>query len=537
MSWKTREQPSSGNNVKERVMRYERSQSAFEESMPSKSHERKTAIKDKIQLFEKRSQEAATTTRQYLSEKELAEDDRQCESNQESTTDSNPNANNDADIDSRLSGVPIAIATDKPVSLNSILLNVDKNNNNANSTDNEVLEYESVKSSEMDLNAIRPLQHYPSWSETDPYVEKHDKMGRKHRAQVIYENHRPSYTTQTEVLLPPPVPSLPYHILQKKNDLPVSLDEDSTIVVQTSDASNYQPDNPDLHSDITRKSLWKGRQYLKQLSTEELLTNLRIIEELRKSYIEEIDEAAQSLERKPSSLGKGTDEDCFGTEHDIAIYRKADATSSSDNEFGVSELCEDDDNYIVEAYNSAGNELVISQLHFDHQESHDNCFVDNKQEDGIDDNDGGASCAFENKVYMSIQDLQNKGKRVSKNSEISFEESHSDLRDSRYSSDSSQSSVYMSLKDCLNGAPLMNDSLYYERDRPTDVTERKTQNEKSRNLKIQIDVTLDNDGDDDDDEEITHRRQTFYDRNSNHRIEKLSLVCDDNRKKSRPVEK
>lgn len=186
-----------------------------------------------------------------------------------------------------------------------------------------------------------------------------------------------------------------------------------------------------LENSIASKPLWKGREYLKQLSTEDLIKNLRIIEELRNSYIKEINE----------------------TSHDIAIYRQEKELNSYDEEFGLSELNDDEDSYIVEAYNTAGNELVISQLQFDHHNEIIESKADNWQ--------------------------------------------HNNLRDSQYSEASSEdSSIYMSLKDCLSGAPFL-----YE--------DSTSQNAKSKNLKIKIDVTLNDDGDDDDDEDYGSRYEKF----------------------------
>lgn len=197
----------------------------------------------------------------------------------------------------------------------------------------------------------------------------------------------------------------------------------------------------ELNAEIACKPLWKGREYLKQLSTEELINNLRIIEKLRDSYIEEIKETSAAAE---------------GDLHDLEIHREEAASNPIDEEFGLSELHEDDDSYIVEAYNSAGNELVISQLQFDHHEE----------------------VATTDSLLINDDEVQFKNQWQ---------------RDSQYSSGgSSEDSTYMSLKDCLSGSTIL-----YENTRA--MKTMTTQNSKGKNLKIKIDVTLD--GDDDEDEQ------------------------------------
>lgn len=204
-------------------------------------------------------------------------------------------------------------------------------------------------------------------------------------------------------------------------------------------------DNAKLNAEIACKPLWKGKEYLKQLSTEELINNLRIIEKLRESYIEEIKET--SGERL----------------HDIAIYREEEegVLTPLDEELGLSELHDDKDGYIVEAYNAVGNELVISQLQFDHQEEN----------------------AFENKVYTSEENnLLNDQQINDFVIESNWKHKNNDLRNSQYSEDDSEDSTYMSLKDCLSGTTLL-----YEN---TNDEETTTQSAKDKNVKININVTF-----------------------------------------------
>lgn len=230
---------------------------------------------------------------------------------------------------------------------------------------------------------------------------------------------------------------------------------DSALIVRT---SNPEPPRlppgisddgiVDLDAEIACKPLWKGREYLKQLSTEELINNLRIIEKLRDSYIEEIKETSTATRTT-------TEEDS----HDLEIHREEAASNPIDEEFGLSELHEDADSYIVEAYNSAGNELVISQLQFDHHEE----------------------VAHENPTYNTLLVTDDDDGLEFKNQWCQ--------RDSQYSSGgSSEDSTYMSLKDCLSGSTIL-----YENTRAM-----ATPNGKGKNLKIKIDVMLD--GDDDEDE-------------------------------------
>lgn len=209
----------------------------------------------------------------------------------------------------------------------------------------------------------------------------------------------------------------------------------------------------DLNAELASKPLWKGREYLKQLSTEELRNNLRIIEKLRESYIEEINESSDEK-----------------NQHDIAIYREENDLNHIDNEFGLSDF-EDEESYIVEAYNTVGNELVISKLHFDHKEDHHTNLLMHEN-------------AFENQSYVSKNNLDQI------NNEIDLYK-----RGSQYSETSSEDSTYMSIRDCLSGA-----SYLYENTKNGDLLKATaTQNTKSKNLKIKIDVTLDGDDDDDDD--------------------------------------
>lgn len=215
------------------------------------------------------------------------------------------------------------------------------------------------------------------------------------------------------------------------------LDETSGIVIKPASCTEEIPTKP----------LWMGREYLKQLSTEELLSNFRIIEKLRNSYIEEINES-----------GVATREELSSPEplHDIAIYREETERNLQDNEFGLSELREDESNYIVEAYNVPDNELVISQLEFDHQVSEN------------------AAASLDMKVP----------KNVDTESEADFNK-----RDSQYSDDSEN--IYMRLEDCRSGAPLTSD------------------NAKGRDLQIQVAVSWN--GSDDEGDKLPRKVQMFYD--------------------------
>lgn len=262
-----------------------------------------------------------------------------------------------------------------------------------------------------------------------------------------------------EVKMPRFPPLMPHRqsvIIKTSNPepprLPSDLTESSEIVLQK--------DNADLNSEIACKPLWKGREYLKQLSTEELINNLRIIEKLRDSYIEEIKET--------------TEEDL----HDIAIYREEAAASNAyDEEFGLSELHEDEDSYIVEAYNAVGNELVISQLHFDHQE-------ESVYENPTYTSTKNLAVKYNNEQDTKINDFVAENQWKCKNNVVDY-----DQRGSQYSEASSEDSTYMSLKDCLSGTTLL-----YENTKALKTT---AQNAKGKNLKIKIDVTLDGDDDED----------------------------------------
>lgn len=295
-----------------------------------------------------------------------------------------------------------------------------------------------------------------------------------------------------------------YELPKQKPQTPApsnNLDKNE-ILIQQNKLGNTESE---LQSEIKSKPLWRGRDYLKQLSTEELISNFYIIEKLRRSYIEQIEETAQH-----DAAALNSDE------HDIEIFRGKETPGSlEDAEFGLSDLHEDEDSYIVEAYNTAGNELVISRLQFDHQDRGQNASAA----------DDSAFCV-ENGEYMNNGSQRSflyshaSSERSRQSSTAEESSSETNKRDSQYSDDSSQNSIYMSLKDCLSGVPLLNDTSFDK----TFLSKFTDESEKGRNLKIQIDVALD------EDDEITHQRHTFYDHNSNARIEKLSVVSDDARR-------
>lgn len=232
---------------------------------------------------------------------------------------------------------------------------------------------------------------------------------------------------------PPRLPEPHPHYLQE-------LDETSDIIIKQ---TNVQTS---CTEEIPTKPLWMGREYLKQLSTEELLSNFRIIEKLRNSYIEEINESGATNREELSSPEPL---------HDIAIYREENERNYQDNEFGLSELREEEGNYIVEAYNVPDNELVISQLEFDHQESE------------------GAAAALDAEIP----------KNADTESESDFNK-----RDSQYSDDSEN--IYMRLEDCRSGAPLMSD------------------NAKGRDLQIQVAVSWN--GSDDEGDKFPRKVRMSY---------------------------
>lgn len=269
------------------------------------------------------------------------------------------------------------------------------------------------------------------------------------------------------------------HLLEATNkNYHSELNETSDVIIKQINNTTTSP------SDVTTKPLWMGRDYLKQLSTEELLSNLRIIEQLRNSYIEEISEASESEKPEASSPLDI---------HDIAIYKEQ--NHSEDNEFGLSELCESAEcDYIVEAYNVPENELVISELQFAHHETDEDPATANLNE--------------------SLRDLEMK---------LGLLEAETQSWDSKECSPLStnyENPVYMCLSEIRNAASLNNDV--------GETAQSKTHNMKGRDLQIEVAVSW-SDGDEDEDT-YSHNLRMFYDENPN------SGSDEDNGKKTTPLE-
>lgn len=259
------------------------------------------------------------------------------------------------------------------------------------------------------------------------------------------------------------------------------------------------------------ENLLETRSYIRQLSKEELLQNFYLIEQLRSSYIKQIEEVIKndSDEEQPERFDspKASKEE---RKHDVTVYRdELSGEDPLDIEFGINLLPEGEQDYIVEAYNKAGSELVISDLKIDHQSSYLPSIPETSVLDG--------------------QGIRRYGSEKSDASSVFFDEENTTIledvksnQDYSCEDDEDDSSAYMSLSDCMSGMSLQSNKGYeYFGEVPMRIKSR--EGHQSPNLKIQIGVEVFHDNN-----QYKSRRETLYDRDSNPRIEKVSLIPEKN---------
>lgn len=267
------------------------------------------------------------------------------------------------------------------------------------------------------------------------------------------------------------------------------------------DISTEKPETkpPEVQNNILQRNLLKTKHYIRQLSKEELLENFYFIEQLRSSYIEQLAEVIKQEKEEPAPRKPSSESDeVFDSEpkHDIKIYRTED--DAQDAEFGIGLLPEEkEQEYVVEAYNKDGSELVISSLKVDHRSN----YLPSEEAPSPTESYHGIQTYPENKPYTALDE-----------DDFVFT---GDFKLNRTETTAAENGdTYMALSECMSGLSLKNRKSYdYFGEIPMRTKVNEDPLDPSSKIQIGVEVFQDK-----------TRRETLYDRDSNPRIEKVSVI-------------